>query len=244
YAVRAVCWSLVAGRDLDEYLYGYIQFLDWHPLLPWSMLFRTPVTPIFAGLVLDVAGGTFAEPLMAVLFAASVVAWTAAARAFGARVALLVAAALLVYPAYGLMFHELSSEPLFAAAFALWAWLVTRAGDRPSVERFAVAGFGVALLALIRPGNAVLLSFVLFPLVLPAPGSGRERLVRASAFLGAALVPLAAWAVLNGARFGDYTLARGGNAVIPFYRAFITDRIVSPGNGPASRRLADRKSTR
>ena len=79
------------------------------------MLFRTPVTPIVAGLVLDVAGGTFAEPFMAVLFAASVVAWTAAARAFGARVALLVAAALLVYPAYGLMFHELSSEPLFAA---------------------------------------------------------------------------------------------------------------------------------
>ena len=236
YAVRAVGWPLAGGRDLDEYLYGYIQFLDWHPLLPWSMLFRTPVTPIVAGLVLDVAGGTFAEPLIAVLFAASVVAWSAAARAFGARVALLVAAALLVYPAYGLMFHELSSEPLFAAGFALWAWLVTRAGEHPSVERFALAGLGVALLALIRPGNAVLLSFALFPLVLPGPG--RERLVRATAFLGAALVPLAAWAVLNGARFGDYTLARGGNAVIPFYRAFITDRIVSPANGPASRRLA------
>ncbi|MFY9580302.1 MAG: hypothetical protein WAQ33_13385, partial [Gaiellaceae bacterium] len=44
---------------------------------------------------------------------------------------------------------------------------------------------------------------------------------------------------LNGVRFGDYTLARGGNAVIPFYRAFISDRIVSPSNGPASRRLAD-----
>ena len=42
--------------------------------------------------------------------------------------------------------------------------------------------------------------------------------------------------MLNGVRFGDYTLARGGNAVIPFYRAFITDKIVSPDNGPASRR--------
>jgi hypothetical protein len=54
----------------------------------------------------------------------------------------------------------------------------------------------------------------------------------------AAVLPLAAWAVLNGVRFGDYTLARGGNAVIPFYRAFITDRIVSPDNGPSSRKLA------
>ncbi len=237
YAVRAIGWPLIGGRDLDEYLYAYIQFLDWHPLLPWSMLFRTPVTPIVAGASLDVAGGFFAEPLMAVLFAGSVVAWAAAARAFGARAALLVAAALLVYPAYGLMFHELSSEPVFAAAFAGWALLVTRAAQRPSIRRFALVGLGVALLALIRPGNAVLLAFLVFPFVLP--GAWRDRATWAGAFVAAAILPLAAWAVLNGVRFGDYTLARGGNAVVPFYRAFITDRIVAPDNGPASRRLAD-----
>ena len=237
YGVRAIGWPLIAGRDLDEYLYGYIQFLDWHPLLPWSMLFRTPVTPIVAGTALDVAGGRLAEPLLAVLFAGSVVAWAAAARSFGTRTALLVSVAVLVYPAYGLMFHELSSEPLFAAAFALWAWLVTRAAGRPSPRRFALAGLGVALLALVRPGNAVLLAFVVFAFVLP--GDWRTRTKWAGAFLVAGIVPLAAWAVLNGARFGDYTLARGGNAVIPFYRAFISDKIVSPDNGPASRKLAD-----
>lgn len=123
YALRAVGWPLVGGRDLDEYLYDYVQFLDWHPLLPWSMLFRTPVPAIVDGGVLDVANGLFAEPVLAVLFAGSVVAWAAAARAYGPRAALLVAAALLVYPAYGLMFHELSSEPVFAAAFALWGLL-------------------------------------------------------------------------------------------------------------------------
>jgi hypothetical protein len=237
YAVRAVAWPLAGGRDLDEYLYDYVQFLDWHPLLPWSMLFRTPVPGIVDGAALDLAGGVFAEPLMAVLFAGSVVAWSAAARAFGARAALLVAAALLLYPAYGLMFHEVSSEPVFAAAFALWALLVVRAAHSPSVAGFAVVGLGVALLALIRPGNAVLIAFVVFPLVLP--GDRRQRLTRSGAFLLAALAPLLAWAVLNGVRLGDYTLARGGNAVIPFYRAFITDKIVSPENGPASRQLAD-----
>jgi hypothetical protein len=236
YAVRAIGWPLVAGRDLDEYLYGYIQFLDWHPLLPWSMLFRTPVTPIVTGVLLDLGGGALAEPVMALLFAGSVLAWAAAARAIGPRVALLVAAALLVYPAYGLMFHELSSEPVFAAAFGLWAWLVTRAAWQPSVHRFALVGLGVALLALVRPGNAVLLAFAVFPFVLP--GDWRRRGRWAGAFLVAAVLPLAAWAVLNGVRFGDYTLARGGNAVVPFYRAFITDRIVAPDNGPASRRLA------
>ena len=237
YAVQAVGWPLVNGRDLDEYLYGYIQFFDWHPLLPWSMLFRTPVPGVIDGAALDVAGGFFAEPLMGVLYAGSVVAWAAAARAFGARAALLVALALLVYPAYGLMFHEMSSEPIFAAAFALWALLVVRAWELPSPRRYAFAGLGVALLALVRPGNAVLLAFAVFPLVV---GAGRkQRLVNAGAFLAAGLAPLLAWAVLNGVRFGDYALARGGNAVIPFYRAFITDKIVRPENGPASRRLAE-----
>lgn len=234
--MRAVGWPLVGGRDLDEYLYTYIQFLDWHPLLPWSMLFRTPATPIVVGLALDVAGGFFAEPLLAVLFAASVVAWSAAARMFGARAAILTAVAVLVYPAWGLMFHELSSEPLFAAAFSLWALLVTRAALHPSAARFAAVGLGLALLAFVRPGNALLLVFGAF--VLLVQGGRRQRLRWAAAFLAAALLPLAAWAVLNGVRLGDYTLARGGNAVIPFYRAYITDKIVSPDNGPASRKLA------
>jgi hypothetical protein len=237
YTVQAVGWPLIGGRDLDEYLYDYIQFLDWHPVLPWSMLFRTPVPGLVDGAALDIAGGFFAEPLMGVLYAASVVAWAAAARAFGMRAALLVALALVMYPAYGLMFHEISSEPIFAAAFSLWALLVVRAWEVPTPRRFALVGLGVALLALVRPGNAVLLAFVVFPL---AVGAGRkQRLVNAGAFLAAGLAPLVAWAVLNGIRFGDYALARGGNAVIPFYRAFITDKIVRPENGPASRRLAD-----
>jgi hypothetical protein len=236
YAVRAIGWPLVGGRDLDEYLYAYIQLLDWHPLLPWSVLFRTPGTPVVAGLSLDVAGGFFAEPLLAALFAGSVVAFTAVARSFSPRAALLVAASLLVYPAYGLMFHELSSEPVMAAAFALWAWLVVRAAVRPSARRFALAGLGIALLAFARPGNAVLMVFAALALLVPA--AWRARATWTGAFVVAAVLPLAAWAILNGLRFGDYTLARGGNAVIPFYRAFITDRIVSPDNGPASRKLA------
>jgi hypothetical protein len=237
YGIRAIGWPLVVGRDLDEYLYGYIQFFDRHPLLPWPMLFRTPVPGIIDGATLDVANGFFAEPVMAVLFAGSVVAWAAAARAWGARAALLVALALLAYPAYGLMFHELSSEPIFCAGFALWALLVVRAAERPSPRRFLWVGLGLALLTLIRPGNTLLLAFVVFPFVLP--GSRRARATWAGAFLVGAVVPLVAWGVCNGVRFGDYTLARGGNAVIPFYRAFIKDKIVSPDNGPASRKLAD-----
>jgi hypothetical protein len=237
YDVRAFAWPLVGGRDLDEYLYTYIQLFDRDVLLPWSMLFRTPLTPVVSGLALDPFGGALAEPVLALLFAGSVLAWCAAALTFGPRVALATVVALLVYPAYGAMFHELSSEAVFATTFAVWALFVARAAAHPSAGRFALAGLGIALLALARPGNALLAVFALFPLALHAPW--RIRVGWAAVAAAAAVLPLAAWSAHNGLRFGEYTLARGGNAIVPFYRAFITDRIVSPENGDASRRLAN-----
>lgn len=236
YAFRAIGWPLTAGRDLDEYVYAYLQLLDADPVLPWSLLFRTPVTPVVAGFSLDMLDGALAEVVFALLFACSVLAWSVAARFFGPWVAIAVAVALLVYPAYGILFHAVNSEPVFATAFALWALLVVRAVDRPSTGRWAAVGLAIALVALVRPGNAVLLAFALFPLLLP--GTARERTARAAALALAAVLPLAAWSAHNGVRYDEWTLARGGNAVIPFYRAFITDRIVAPENGESSRRLA------
>jgi hypothetical protein len=237
YAIRAIAWPLKAGRDLDEYLLAYVQLFDRHVLLPWSMLFRTPVTPLYAGVSLDLFGGRLAEPVMAALYAGSIACWFAAARYFSVRAALAVAAALLLYQGYALMFHELSSEPVFAAAFAVWALLVVRAALEPTVGRFALVGVGVAVLVLVRPGNAVLLAFGIVPLVVVS-GAWRVRLERTAAFVLAAVVPLAAWSIHNGVRFDSWGIARGGNAIVPFYRAFITDHIVSPENGEDSRRLA------
>ncbi|MCS7007900.1 MAG: glycosyltransferase family 39 protein, partial [Thermoleophilia bacterium] len=237
YALRARGWPLTGGRDLDEYVYAYLQLDDADPVLPWSLLFRTPLTPIVAGFALDMLEGALAEVVMALLFAVSVVCWSVAARAFGPWVAIATALALLVYPAYGLLFHELSSEPVFATAFSVLALLVVRAADDPSTGRWAAVGLGIAVCALARPGNVVLLALALLPLLLP--GAFAERIVRAAAVGLAALLPLVGWAAHNGLRYEEWTLARGGNAIIPFYRAFITDRIVSPANGPSSQELAD-----
>ena len=236
YAIEALAWPLVGGRDLDEYLLSYVQLLDRHPLLPWAPLFRTPLTGIVVGGSLDVHNGALAEPFAAVLFAGSIVLWSAAALAFGRRVAIVTALALLTYPGYALIFHELASEPVMATVFAGFALAVTRAARTPSAARFAFVGLLVALLALTRPGNAVLLVVALLPLA--QPGRWRERLRWTTAFAVAAIVPLAAWSLQNGWRYGDYALARGGNALVPFYQVFLRDKIVAPENGPASRRLA------
>ncbi|HSC91344.1 MAG TPA: hypothetical protein VLB86_06795 [Gaiellaceae bacterium] len=237
YAVQALAWPLTTGRDLDEYLYFWIQLFDRDTLLPWSMLFRTPGTPVVVGPLLDLWGGALAEPVAALLYAGSIVAWSAAALAFGARAALATAVALLLYPGYALMFHELGSELVMAAAFAGTALLFVRASARPTVARFAAVGLAAAFVILVRPGNVVLLALALFPLALAA--AWRQRLAWAGAFAAAALVPLAAWTVHNGLRYDHWSLARGGNAVIPFYRVFLFDKIVAADNGPESERLAD-----
>jgi 4-amino-4-deoxy-L-arabinose transferase-like glycosyltransferase len=237
YAFESIGWALRPGRDLGVYLRYYVQLGQSDPVFPWSMLSRTPVTPIFVGGLLEAGGGLLAEIVMAILFAGSILAWALIAhRIAGRRAALLLGVAVVLFPGYGGLFHQLSSDAVFAAAFAGWALLVLRAVERPAVARFAAAGAGAALLALTRPANQALVLVALFAFVVSEPW--RLRAAHAAAYAVAAVLPLLAWAGVNDLRYDDFTVARGGQASVPFFRAFVTDRIMSPDNGPASRRLA------
>ena len=237
YAFESVGWALRPGRDLGVYLRYYVQLGQDHPVFPWAMLTRTPVAPLFAGGLLEAGGGLFAEVVLALLFAASIIAWSfVALRVAGRRAALLVAVALLFYPGYGGLFHQLSSDVVFAIGFAGWAVLIMRVVERPSAYRFAAAGVGAAFLALTRPANQALVLVALFAFVVSEPW--RLRAAHAAVYAVAMALPLVAWAGVNDLRYDDFTVARGGQASVPFFRAFVTDRIMSPDNGPASRRLA------
>jgi len=235
YGLESVAVPLFAGRDLGTYLGYYDQFLRG-AVQPMLMLYRTPVAPLMVGPSLEFLGPAGTQVILGMLFAGSIVAWSATALAFGRKAALATAAALLAFPTYGYLFHGVASDVVFAVGFSGWALGLTRAALRPSPMRFAIVGAGVALLSLVRPGNMVLIGFVLFPLLLAQPW--RPRLACAATFLVAALAPLGLWAVHNGVRYGDYTVVRGGGAFVPFFRMFVTDHVVSPSNGPSSRRLA------
>jgi hypothetical protein len=237
FGLRSIALPVIPGRDFGTYIGYYVQVWDWHSVVPMSMLFRTPLAPVVVGGTLDLMGGWGLETVMALLFAASVLAWTRTALAFGPRTALLTAAALLVYPGYGILFHMPASEPVVAAAFAAWALAVSRAWIAPSYGRFAVVGGAAAATALARPAFQLLVLVAALPLVLRLPW--RKRLACVTACAGVALAVLGSWTVANGLRYDDYTVARGSGAFFPFYRAFTTDHIVRPGNGPASRELAD-----
>ena len=74
------------------------------------------------------------------LFAVWVVAWSATALTFGRIPALAAGVLLLVYPAWATLYHQASSDAVFATGLALWALVVTRTLRRPSTCGFVALG--------------------------------------------------------------------------------------------------------
>jgi hypothetical protein len=234
--VQAVVIPLAPGRDFGTYAGAYAELFQRHPIDLGYVLGRTPLAPLVVGVLLDPFHGRLAEAGVSFLYAGSVLAWFLAARRFGGAAALVAVVVLLLYPGYGILFHELASDAVFAAAFAAWSYLIVSTVLRPSMVRFAIVGVGVGLLVLVRPGNQALVVAALVPFVLAL--TWRERIAGSLALFASAVAVLAVWTLHNGIRFDDYTVARGGNSRLPFERVYLTDRIVRPDNGPASRRLA------
>ena len=150
FAIQSLGWPVGPGRDLAAYLTVYVGLGPGDGVLPWAMLSRTPVAPLVIGGVLDTG-----SPVVVVVF--------------GRGAAVLVAIALLLYPGLGVLFHGLSGDLVFAAAFAVWTAIAVECALRPSVARFALLGVATGLLALVRPANQAFLVVGLLPLVLAAP---------------------------------------------------------------------------
>jgi hypothetical protein len=233
---QALGWPMAKGRDTWDYLAYYLQFFDSKPPLSQVQLFRAPLTPLAVGLPMALGGSVLLEIVFGVLFAVSVVAWSATALVFGRVPALASAVLLLVYPAWATLYHQASSDAVFATGLSLWALVVARTLRRPTTVGFVTLGLGIAALVLIRPANQVLLPAVVAPLLAVAPW--RRRLTWVAVCLAAAVVPLAGWAAHNAIRYDDFTVTRGGRAWVPFLRVWLADQTIAPENGPASRRLA------
>jgi len=237
YAVEEIAWPMARGRDMWDYLLYYLSLLDGHPVFGDLMVFRTPVTPFVLGVPLQLGGVDALVPVFGALFVVSVVAWAAVAATFGRAAAVVMSVLLLGYTGYAGLFHQASSDAIFATGLACWALLLARTLERPSGWRFVALGAGIAGLVLIRAANEILLPLALLPLVAAVPW--RRRVAWSAACLAAAVLPLAAWAAVNGVRYDSTSVQRGGRAWVPFLRVFTDDRTVEPGNGDASRRLGE-----
>jgi Dolichyl-phosphate-mannose-protein mannosyltransferase len=234
--LESLGWPMAKGRDTWDYLAYYLQLFDSDPPLSELQVFRTPVTPLILGASLDLGGTALLEVVFGVLYGVSILAWSATALTFGRVPALFSSVLLLAYPAYATLYHQASSDAIFATGLACWALLLARTLERPSGWRFAALGAGIAVLVLVRAANEILLPLALIPLLTMVPW--RRRLAWSAACLAAALVPLVAWAAHNGVRYDSTTVQRGGRAWVPFLRVFTADGTISPQNGSDSRRVA------
>jgi hypothetical protein len=235
--LEALGWPMAKGRDTWDYLVYYLQLADGEPPISELQLFRTPLTPLLVGLPMQLGGSALLEVVFGALFALAIVGWSATALVFGRIPALFTAGLLLVYPAFATLYHQASSDAIFATGLALWALLLARTMRSPSLGSFAGVGAGIGVLVLIRPANQVLLPIVLAPLLLRI--AWRRRLFSSAAVLAGAVVVLGGWALHNGVRYDDATVARGGRAWVPFLIVFTGNRTIAPENGLASERLAD-----
>ena len=200
FALQSVVLPVFPGRDMSRYLQAFVQLGYDVPIYPAVLNTRGPLAALGVGVPLEV-GGWAAEVWLGLLYAFSIVAWGRVALAFGPRAAVLTSALLLVYPGYGILFHGLASDALFAAAFAGWAVLLSRAIQRPSVKAFLLVGLGMGVLVLVRPANQVLIVMALLPLLLRAPW--RDRLAWVAASFVASVAVTQSWKALAELRYGD-----------------------------------------
>ena len=234
YGVQALAWPLQRGRDSWDYWLAFLQLADTDPPFSALQVFRTPVAPLVTGMPMWLGGATLLEVVFAFLYALAILGWAWAVAPISRAAAVAVACVLLVTPTYAGLFHEVSSDPVFAFVVAWWAGAVVRAWKTGAASWLVAVGAGVALLTLTRPAAQIaLLACVLVPLV--ARRGRRRMLTGVAVAAAAAVIPLAGWSLHNAIRYDDFTVARGSKAWVPFFRVAGD---VDPANGDASRRLA------
>jgi hypothetical protein len=200
FTVQSIVLPAYPGRDMSRYLETFFQ-LGYHvPVYPAVINTRGPLAAVGVAVPLAISGW-FAEVFLAVLYALSIVAWARVAWVFGARAAIATSVLLLVWPGYGILFHQLASDSLFAAGFAGWSVLVARSLGAPSLARFALVGAALGALVLVRPANQVLLVMAVTPLVLRVPWL--QRFAWAAAVFVPAVVVSQAWRAFAELRWGD-----------------------------------------
>jgi 4-amino-4-deoxy-L-arabinose transferase-like glycosyltransferase len=237
YGIQAIAWPVAGGRDWSSWLLYYLQMFHGDPVYPKNMLTRAPVPGLFYGPLLQVGGTTLVEVLLGFAWIAAILVMYRIGSYWGRRAGIAAALLLLVYTPYGALFHQVSSDPPFAFLFLLWIWLLCDTWVRPTVVKFALSGAFVALLVLTRPAEQIFVIFALAPILMRGR-AWAERLRYAAAFLAASIVLLVAIAGYNDARYGEFVITRGSNAVFPFYRLWV-DGLIKPSNGPSTRKLAD-----
>jgi hypothetical protein len=235
YGFQSLAWPLFLGRDALSYLYYYLDLGSNNPVYHYLMVRRTPVAPLLFGTSLSLGGVFLTEALLAVFYCGSILGIYTLGSRFDRKLGLALALLVNFYPAYGQRFHAIETESPSAFILIILSVLLFQALQSPKSWKFALLGLIVVLLTLARPDHVVFLALAAGPLILPAGAFKFKEKARFSlVFLLVAVPLLLLWSTYNYFRYDDFALSRGGDAHIPFQRAFEFAHTVRAENGPAS----------
>jgi hypothetical protein len=236
FLLQSVAWPLFQGRDASTYLLYYLEMANLDPVYPMIMVLRTPVAPLFFGVLLQWGGPVLTEMVLGLCFTIAILAVYSIGSLWERKIGLLAAGAVLLQPAYGAIYHSVSSEAPSAFVFVLWVALMVSTIRSPGRNKFLAHGLFAFLFVLTRPTFVAFGLFALFPFLLPRIPL-RQRAAFSALFLVVFIPLLGLWSSYNGIRYDDFTLARTSQAQIPFFRTFVLAKTVRPDNGPASAEL-------
>jgi len=233
YWLQTLAWPLFLGRDAWTYLYYYLDFWSTTPVYHYVMVRRTPVAPFLFGNALTFGGVFFTEMLLAVFYCLAIGGIYWLGNLFSRRIGWLVALLINFYPAYGQRFHAVETENPSALILILICILAFSAFNQPKSWKFGLLGLLTVIFCLTRPDHVAFIALAALPFLLPNTTlAERTRLTLVFVLISGTL--LLAWSTYNYLRYDDFALSRGGQAHIPFQRAFEFSHTVAAENGPAS----------
>lgn len=219
------------------YFLWFRDLFQIEPEFPLLMLFRTPLTPLFYGACFEFFEETGIELVLAVSYAASITSVFAVLREFSSLAAWTLDALVGVNLWLFRSFNAVGSETLQTVLLCLWFCCTFFAMRSTRMRAWAGSAVLVFLLVLNRPGNQTFLLCFLLPF-LASNASVARRFMLSGAFLIVYSLSHVAFCSFNYFRYGEFCIAKLGEAHLPFYRLFVQEHVISPDNGPASRQLA------
>ncbi|EKE25374.1 MAG: hypothetical protein ACD_5C00188G0004, partial [uncultured bacterium] len=237
FVLQAIAWPLSPGRDFGSYVTYYLQMWMQELGYPRVMLHRTPIFPLYLGVFWKIGGPLMLEVLSGILFVTGILIVYKIGKHFSKISGVIAAILVLVYSAYGAIFHYVGTEFLTSVVFLYWTFLVIQLGDDFKISSYFLSGILAGLLIWIRPGNQIFIIFFLYPLFLRNV-TFFTRIKASAAFIVTVVFLYTVLSSYNWLRYEHFGLA-SGNRGTPFYKVFTSDKLVKPGNGETSKALAE-----
>ena len=156
YALVSIGLPLHAGRDLARYLLTYAQLVDAHVVFPNALRRADAGNAARHGVAARGRPRRQRGRRRGSCTPARSSRGSASPAASGPPRPSRPPRRSSLYPGYVLLFHQLASDALFAAAFALVALLLARVVELPTALRAGALGLGVAAAVYVRPVGQVL----------------------------------------------------------------------------------------